>query len=551
MTTRKDHMIGKEGDADRNDQNAGHKENKEKNGRRVGQRLGAFKTFVLVALMVATAYGVLNRGLFGEERWTPVAGAILGLLFLTLFIRGFYADIVRIGWILVGLLATLVAVKGLSLIWSISPIETVEELLRSSMYLATFVLALAALSSRRVVPSFVDGMNLIVGIVAGYGVLQKTNPVTYTATTPDGARIGSTLEYPNTVAVLLAMGIVLGLGRMTQLRQPLMRGLYAAGLLIFSVALYFTFSRGGILVLAGGLAVLFVLSGSRLQMFANLLLFSAPLLWVIQRTQGLETLFQVRVQAQERLADGAALRTDLMIALIGAFLLQATYAALIERYELTRTARRALGAAAIAVVVIGVAVGGYGVVSKQITAGGGIAGAFTQGVGAKDKGTTANERLTSLSSNQRSAYWKVAWDEWKQHPLTGTGAGTFYYTWLENRPNYSGVRQVHNVYLEQGTETGVVAFLALTGFAVLLGLYLARASWRSSGERRILLSAMTAAVAVYLAHSALEWHWYIPPSTIFFFILAGAALKLAMKEDWGSDDEGVVAEKGEPVEASP
>src|SRR3982750_3563834 len=71
------------------------------------------------------------------------------------------------------------------------------------------------------------------------------------------------------------------------------------------------------------------------------------------------------------------------------------------------------------------------------------------------------------TSNSRANYWQVAWDEWKEHPLTGTGAGTFMYTWLENRPGFGGVKQVHNVYLEQGTETGIGAFLALTSFAAL------------------------------------------------------------------------------------
>ena len=44
-----------------------------------------------------------------------------------------------------------------------------------------------------------------------------------------------------------------------------------------------------------------------------------------------------------------------------------------------------------------------------------------------------------------------------------------------------GVKQVHNVYLEQGTETGIMAFLALTGFAGLLTGYLMWAAWRANG----------------------------------------------------------------------
>ncbi len=100
---------------------------------------------------------------------------------------------------------------------------------------------------------------------------------------------------------------------------------------------------------------------------------------------------------------------------------------------------------------------------------------------------------------------------------------------------------MHNAYLEQGTETGVVAFLALSGFAVILLAYTMWATFRASpgevGERKVLLAGLTGAVAVYLFSSALEWHWYIPPSTIYFFILAGVAVKLATRAQRPSSGE--------------
>jgi O-antigen ligase len=525
---------------------------KEGRGQRTGRRLSIFKAFFLVALVVITGYGMLNRGLYFEELWIPVVALILGLVFVSLFVGGFYRDVPRVGWVLVGLMAVLVAVKGLSLTWTISPPETVRELLRSSMYLATFVVALATATSRRLIGPFIDGMNLIVLAVAGYGVLQKINPVEFDPRARDGVRIGSTLEYSNTVAVVLGMGIVLGLARMTQLRQPVYRGLYAVALLTSSIALYFTFSRGGILALVLALVGLFVLSGNRLQMFANLLLVSGPLAWLVWRAQDLENLFARNIPAEQRLADGAALRTDLIIALIAAFLLQAVYAALVERYDLVPTVRRVLGVAAVVAVLVGFGALAYAVVDEQLESGG-IKSAFTQGMGGKKDQEDVSERLTSLSSNSRSAYWSVAWEEWKEHPLTGTGAGTFHYTWLENRPGDSSVRQVHNVYLEQGTETGVFAFLALSGFAALLGLYLAWSTWKASGDRRLLLAGLTAAAGLYLVHSALEWHWYIPPSTLFFFILAGVAIRFAFREDrdvrkqtgeYGGEASKVPAESG-------
>ncbi|MGI8540234.1 MAG: O-antigen ligase family protein, partial [Rubrobacteraceae bacterium] len=125
-----------------------------------------------------------------------------------------------------------------------------------------------------------------------------------------------------------------------------------------------------------------------------------------------------------------------------------------------------------------------------------------------------------------------AWDYWMNHLLTGSGAGTFSFIWLQNRPVPSGVRQVHNLYLEQGVETGLVAFLALIAFVAVLVGYTARAAWNARGDRKILLSGLLATCLVYLISSAIEWHWYIPPSTILFFVIAAITAKLATMPDW-------------------
>lgn len=503
--------------------------------RRTGRRLSIFKALVLLVLFALTAYGMLNSGLYRQELWLPVAAGILGLLLVTLFVGGYYKDVPRMGWVLAALLAALVGIKGFSLIWTISDNQTVLELLRSSMYLATFILVLAALTSSRQVSPLMDAAVLISAAVAGYGVMQRINPIIYPATTPDPTRIGSTLEYANTTAMIVGLGIVLGLARMSEMKSSLARGVYAALVVLFAMALYLTLSRGGIISLGAGLFTVFVLGGNRLQTFVNLALVSAPIAWLIYRVQDIEALFRENATESRQLIDGAALRTELLISLAAAFLLQATYAIFAERYELVPGARKTLGAIVLVGVLLLGGVGGY-LASDQL-----LAGSFSDAVtGRLQESENANERLTSLSSNSRSQYWQVAWQEWKQHPFLGTGAGTFQFTWLEDRPGFGGVKQVHNVYLEQGTETGVFAFLALTGFAVLIVAYTARATWRSEplGNRRIILSGLTGALVLYLFSSALEWHWYILASTLIFFILAAIAVKLAAREDWTLEENG-------------
>ena len=505
--------------------------------RRPGRLLAIFKGVILLALVAVSTYGMLNHGLYMDNLWLPVAAGVLALLLVTLFVGDFYRDVPPAGWVMVVLLTVLVGVKGLSMAWTISETETVQETLRSSMYLAAFLVALAALTSGRQVGPLADISVSIVSPLAGYGLLQKIKPIEYPVTSLDGVRVDSILGYGNTTAMILSMEVALALARMTRLRNAGLRGLYAVLILAFLVTLYLTVSRGGIGSLGIGLIVLFVLANNRLQMLANLLLLSVPGAWLLWRMQGLEALMEADVTNQQKIADGIAFRNDLIVALVVAFVLQAGYALLANRYELQPQGRRVLGAIALGGMVLAAGVGAFAVVSNY----GGVGRTYEALLSNSDETKNASQRLASLSIGFREEYWQVAWEEWKEHPLTGTGAGTFYYTWLQERSGTNAVRQVHNLYLEQGTETGVFAFLALVGFVGVLVGYTARAAWRSGehGERRLLLSGLVSALVVYLVSSVFEWHWYIPASTLYFFILAAITVKYASKKDWGASEVDV------------
>ena len=504
------------------------KENEEKS-HRPSRLLALFKAIVLLALAATAAYGMLNHGLYSEELWLPVAGGVLALILVTLFVRGYYQDVPWAAWVMVALLAALVGVKGLSMAWTISETETVGEVLRSSMYLGVFIATLGAFASRRQVGPLMDISILIITALAGYGLLQKINPAEYPITSPDSVRIDSTLGYGNSVAVVLGMGVALALARTTAMRNILLRGIYAALTLAFLVTLYLTFSRGGIGSLGVGLISLFVLSTNRLQMMVNLLLASVPCAWLLWRLQSLEGLMQASASEQQKMVDGLAFRNDLILALAAAFVLQTGYAFLANRYELMPLTRRVLGTLVIVGVILAAGAGVFAVVQGY----GGVGKAYETLVSNPNQTENAAQRLTSLSLGYREDYWRVGLEAWKEHPLTGTGAGTFQFVWLENRTGNQGVRQVHNLYLEQGTETGAFAFLALIGFALALVGYSARATWRSQGgERRLLLAGLVSALVVYLVSSFLEWHWYIPGSTLLFFFLAAITVKFASRDDW-------------------
>ena len=490
--------------------------------RRPGRLVTVFKAVVLLALVTVTAYGMLDKGLYSDELWLPVAAGVLALMAATLLVRGYYKDVPPVGWVLVALLTALAGIKGLSLLWTVSETETIHELLRTSMYLAVFLMALASLSSWRQVAPVMDAAVLLVTAVAGYGLLQKISPLQYPVASLDDFSVDSTLTYSNTLAIVLGIGVTLALARLTQSRNVALRGLLAALMLAFTTTLYLTTSRGGVVSLAVALILMVSLSSHRLQMATNLLLIAIPQAWLLWRMQGLGALWQADASDALKLATGLNLRDGLMISFLAAFALQCAYALLVRRYDLTPPARRVVGGALVAVVAVTV----FGGTALLITQHGGIGKPYDAIVGGD------GQRSTPLGLGFREEYWKVAWNEWKEHPLTGTGAGTFQYTWYRERPVDAGVKQVHNLYLEQGTETGLFAFLAVIGFSGLLVGYLARETWRASGDRRLLLSGLAAAVVVYLLSSMAEWHWYIPASTLFFFILAAVAVMLASWKEW-------------------
>src|SRR5215212_3809212 len=187
----------------------GRRDDGEKSSR-PGRLLAVFKAVVLLALAATTAYGMLNHGLYAERLWMPVADGVLVLLLVTLFVRGYYGEVPQAAWIMVTFLAALVGVKGLSMVWTVSETETVNEVLRSSTYLALFVVALGALSSGRQVGPLMDVAILMVAAIAGYGLLQKINPAEYPIRSMlvDEVRVDSTLGYANSTAIVLAMGVV-------------------------------------------------------------------------------------------------------------------------------------------------------------------------------------------------------------------------------------------------------------------------------------------------------------------------------------------------------
>ena len=146
-------------------------------------------------------------------------------------------------------------------------------------------------------------------------------------------------------------------------------------------------------------------------------------------------------------------------------------------------------------------------------------------------------RNQNISVVSRSAYWQAALQITANHPVLGTGPGTFsvvYGAQLKaeqarqavgddgqiKRPDDDFARLCHNDYLEQACDSGLPGFLAYTALIAGYLSWLYRYRIRKN-------QGFSACFAVWLGllglclHSAVEYHLYIPALAWPMFFLMG------------------------------
>jgi hypothetical protein len=139
----------------------------------------------------------------------------------------------------------------------------------------------------------------------------------------------------------------------------------------------------------------------------------------------------------------------------------------------------------------------------------------------------------------RFGYWRAAANNWKEHPVTGSGPGTFYRVYQESRREEDEMtRLVHNDFLQQATDAGAPAALAYIIF-VAGSLWISRprvttdsSSINQSGqkpENRIcsISGGLWLGCLGWAMHSLMEWTLYVPAVSwaafIFLAILASSS----------------------------
>jgi len=418
-----------------------------------------------------------------------------------------------------GLIGALALWSALSSLWSgsieLSVIEADRVLVYLGFFLAAFLIAQTDQRRQR----FAEGLAISLVLVAILALGSRLLP-DLTGVDPfgGGPRVRYPLGYWNANGLAFAVGVALLLWMSRRSSWATLRWLAVAATPALLVALYLTYSRGGLLALAVACGCLIALSHDRLWMLATLAIGSLGALPAVLA-------IQARRSLAENFPSHAAIDQGMTVALylLGGIALSLLLFAALRRLE---TRRGALTGRAVALsrdprLLRGVALAGVlAAIAVLIAVGGRAWDQFS----AADVQSPSNpeERFGELSGAGRHDFFRVSVDAFEQEPLLGHGAGTYQFSWEQLRELDQPVHDAHSLYLEAFAELGLVGGLLVLGLVGFL-LWTGFAAWRAaSGPRQELHAALLAACLAFAVGAAIDWFWEIASLGAIFLLAAGA-----------------------------
>jgi O-antigen ligase len=458
-------------------------------------------------------FDVTGRHIAGLAAWlVVVALLVLGGASKTTLGPPFY-------WT-AGLIGGLALFSALSSLWSGSVELSVIEADRILAYLGIFVAAflVAQTSERR--QRFAEGLTIALALVALLGLCSRLLP--HVLEVGNALGTGPRLRYPlgywnaNGAVCGVAIAMLLWTSRQASWSWPrwLSVGLMPAVLL----ALYFTYSRGGLLSLVVAVGCLLALSRDRLWLLGTLAAAAAGVAPAILAVQD-------RRDLADNLANQAAVDqgvTVLLVLLAGTALTLLAFwlGRKIERRE-GQLVGRALAASRSPALLGGIALTlVLAAVVVAIAAGGRAWDQFSS-PDVYFPQAAPEQHFGELSSAGRHDFWRVALDAFGEDPLEGQGAGVYQFSWEQDRSIEMAIHDAHSLYLEAFAELGLLGGLLVLSM-VAAALWWGFSAWRAAGgaerERNAALLAVLLALAV---GAAFDWFWELAGIEAIFFLAAG------------------------------
>jgi O-antigen ligase len=455
---------------------------------------------------------VSSRHIAGLVVWLIVAALLaLGAAGRATIGRHFY-------WAF-GLIGALALFSAFSSLWSGSIELSVVEADRVLVYLGFFVAAFLIAQTDQRRQRFAEGIAIALIAIAALALATRLLP--HVVELGPGLASGPRLRYP--LGYWNADGIAFGIGGALALwmsRNSLSRALrwVAVGFLpTILLALYFTYSRGGLLALVVAGGTLLILSRDRLWLLATLAIGALGALPAVIATQARPGIAN-NLGGSPTVTEGT---TVLLLLLAGTALTLLLYAGLRRlearqggftgrAVELSRNPRVLRGlalAGALVAIVAAIAVGGR---------------AWDQ-FSSPDQQFPNNPEahFGQLTGANRHEFWRVAIDAFGEKPVLGHGAGTYRFSWYRLRHITALNLDAHSIYLQAFAELGVIGGVLVLAMVLFL-LWVGFGAWRAaSGWRRELYAALFGVALAFAVGAAIDWFWQVAAVAALFFLASG------------------------------
>jgi O-antigen ligase len=471
-----------------------------------------------------------------------IAGLAVWLIVVGLLVLG-AAGAAKLGrplYLVGGLIVGLALWSAISSLWSgsmeLSVIEADRVLVYLGFFLAAFLIAQTDERRQRFAEGLAIGLALVALLSLGSRLLPHVIEVSHSL--GSGPRLRYPLGYWNANGVMFAIAASMLLWMSRQAGWAALRWVSVGAMPAVLLAMYFTYSRGGLLALLVASGYLLILSRDRLWLLATLAIGAIGALPAVLAVQA-------RSDLAENLPTSAYIGQGVTVLLI---LLGGIALALLLFTGLRRLERRQGGLAGralelsrnpallkwIALVTAVIALGAAIAVSGR----------------AWDQFTSPDIQFPSqpaqhygdLSGAGRSDFWRVAVDAFGEKPLFGQGAGTYEFSWEQHRSIDQVTRDAHSLYLEAFAELGLVGgltVLALVGSLLWIGF----SAWHAAPEsQRDRYAALNAAMLAFAVGAAIDWFWEIAALGAVFFLAGGVLVaarcaQLKTRSDNGSQPE--------------
>ena len=431
------------------------------------------------------------------------------------------------------LLGTFAAWTLISVTWSSSAEAAFDEFNRVTLYLGILILA-SLVRGRLARERLVDALTLAVTGIALVALASRLFPGALNERSlavflPAAAtRLSFPLGYWNGLAIFVALGIPLLLRASMLAKALVTRAAAVAVLPIVGCVIYLASSRGGVATGIVGAGFFLAVTARRWTAVAALVaagIGSAASVAVLLDRQQLVNGPLASAAAHDQ---GRSATILIGFFSIGAGAIFMVGARVVGSRRLRLPGPRVVTAAVAVVLVAAI------VVAHPVRRFNEFRALPQQSLAAND---FVSAHLTSGSGSGRWQFWTSAFDEWKQHRVTGGGAGSFEQWWAQHASFSYFVKNAHSLYLETLGELGLVGLGILALFVLTSVVLGARALRQRSAESRVTASALFAVFVAYLAAAGIDWVWEVTAVTALSTFALGLLLASSAAEEAPADSK--------------